>query len=358
MKPNQFAKDYKKSFSPGEGPTAKVLGEANYQDAMTYFLVYEVKHKKGKDKMTFTVDPSDRAAFKALDPADACEVEFLTPCDAPPPPPAAACTYADTACAAGAVCPGGTAVSAECADRSRFNENPCACTALQQLAGLSSVLQAKAPWNDLANAAYCQAGSLVVGCAPVGGVQLLTLVDGYNAGLVGALPPSLGDLGPSLEELALRENAITSVPTELGALTGMVVLDLAINAITSVPTELGALTSLKQLLLYGNAITSVPTEVGALTGLDDLNLYSNAITSVPTELAALTDLAYLGLNANQLTEVPTEFRTVNPSFGCLLSNNPGFSCANVGAGTSCCTGDVQFGNNCGEGLSGGPCYAG
>ena len=55
---------------------------------------------------------------------------------------------------------------------------------------------------------------------------------------------------------------------------------------------------------------------------------------------------------------PDEFRTVNPSFGCLLSNNPGFSCANVGAGTSCCTGDGLFSNNCGEGLSGGPCYAG
>ena len=56
--------------------------------------------------------------------------------------------------------------------------------------------------------------------------------------------------------------------------------------------------------------------------------------------------------------------TVNPSadFGCLLFNNPGFSCANVGAGTSCCTGAMTptdpYNNNCGEGLPGGPCYAG
>ena len=84
------------------------------------------------------------------------------------------CTYADTTCNADAPCPGGTAVSAECADRSGFNENPCACTALEQLAALSSELQAEAPWNDLANAAYCQAGSLRVNCATVGGVQLPT----------------------------------------------------------------------------------------------------------------------------------------------------------------------------------------
>ena len=66
------------------------------------------------------------------------------------------CSYADATCAAGAVCPGGTLVSAACADRSAFDENPCACTALQQLAALSAAnLATEAPWNNLANAAYC-----------------------------------------------------------------------------------------------------------------------------------------------------------------------------------------------------------
>ena len=60
------------------------------------------------------------------------------------------------------------------------------------------------------------------------------------------------------------------------------------------------------------------------------------------------------LSSNQLTGLPTELRTWGPSDECLLSNNPGFSCANVGAGTACCTAD----NNCGEGQPGGPCYAG
>ena len=76
-------------------------------------------------------------------------------------------------------------------------------------------------------------------------------------------------------------------------------------------------------------------------------------------------MTYLGLYDNRLTGVPTEFQTWGPSsYGarCLLFSNPGFSCANVGAGTSCCTGATNNfggqGNNCGEGLSGGPCYAG
>ena len=345
MKPNQFAKDYKKSYSSGEGPTADLLGQVAV-------ALDGVKYKKKKDKMTFTVDPSDRTALKELDPADACEVEFLTPCDAPPPPPppAATCSYTDTTCAVGATCPGGTAVLAECADRGSYDDNPCVCTALQELAGLSTELQAAAPWNN--DETYCVIGDdytddlpwydgedqyfpFLVKCETVDGVDgrpvhLPTKVGAKVWGglpegtksygddepltfdLSGALPPSLGDLGPSLWSL----------------------------------------------VLWNNAITSVPTELGALTGLRYLKLSDNAITSVPTELGALTGLTFLRLDSNQLTGVPTDFRTWGPSEICWLFDNPGFSCANVGAGTSCCTGDVQFGNNCGEGLSGGPCYAG
>ena len=136
-------------------------------------------------------------------------------------------------------------------------------------------------------------------CATVGGVQAPVFIDGSDADLAGALPPSLGELGPPLTYLNLNGNAITLLPTKIGALTGLTFLHLGLNA-----------------------ITSVPTEIGALTGLTTLYLYSN-----------------------QLTGVPTEFRTLSPGT-CLLDGqeaNQGFSCANVGAGTSCCTAD-----NCGD----------
>ena len=86
-----------------------------------------------------------------------CQVFIRTPCTCgTPPPPSPACAFTDTVCDEGSVCPGGTLVSAECADRSAFSENPCACTALQQLAALSAAnLATEAPWNNLANAAYC-----------------------------------------------------------------------------------------------------------------------------------------------------------------------------------------------------------
>merc|ERR1712118_378255 len=80
----------------------------------------------------------------------------------------------------------------------------------------------------------------------------------------------------------------------------------------------------------------------------------NALTSVPSDIGALTGLEKLGLNDNQLTGFPTEFRTWGgPSGTCYLFDNPGFSCANLGADSSCCTGEVFLGNGCGEGLPGG-----
>ena len=197
------------------------------------------------------------------------------------------------------MCPAGTLVSAACADRSAFAENPCACTALRQLAALSQSLRYTAPWNNLANRAYCQTGSmdasstgsLRVYCATVDGVELPTAVNGFDVGLTGALPPSLGELGSSLTYL-----------------------------------DLGS-----------NAITSLPAEIGALTALTFLSLGSNAITSVPSELGALTGLRFLELSNNQLTGVPAEFRNVDPSEVCYLNfNELSFSCANVGAGTFCC----------------------
>ena len=111
---------------------------------------------------------------------------------------------------------------------------------------------------------------------------------------------------------------------------------LSNNAITAVPTELGALTALTNLDLADNAITSVPTEVGTLRSLELLGLQNNDLTSVPSEIAALPSLRYLRLNSNQLTGMPAEFRTWGPSGLCVLQDNPSFSCANVGASTKCC----------------------
>ena len=174
-----------------------------------------------------------------------------------------------------------------------------------------------------------------------------------NQDLTGALPAGVGDLGPAMGWLNLEGNQISGeLPSGLGALTGLTRLYLQRNAITAVPTDIGALTGLIALNLQSNAITALPTEMGALTSMQFLVLDSNAITAVPTELGALTELFNLQLQDNQLTGFPAELQTLDTSNICNLSTNPGFSCANVGADTSCCTV-----NNCPNGGTE-TCYTG
>ena len=82
--------------------------------------------------------------------------------------------------------------------------------------------------------------------------------------------------------------------------------------------ELGP--SLTVLDLPVNAITSLPTELGDLTGLRILNLGDNTITSLSSDVKALTSFEAPGLNNNQLTCVFTKLLTVSPSVFSSLPN--------------------------------------
>ena len=55
--------------------------------------------------------------------------------------------------------------------------------------------------------------------------------------------------------------------------------------------------------VFNKGITSVPTELGALTGLTELDLRENAITAVPPELGSLTSLTLMNLRDNQSSEL-------------------------------------------------------
>ena len=134
--------------------------------------------------------------------SDNCGGSIAT-CSNPP-----GCTFADTQCDVGLVCPGGTVVSAACSNPEGTG-NPCACTALQDLAGLSSStrtaspLPTVSPWTDLSSNSYCQNGLLTVECEEVDGVTLPTLIrsSSATAGLEGTVLDTIRDLGPSLTSL-------------------------------------------------------------------------------------------------------------------------------------------------------------
>ena len=162
--------------------------------------------------------------------------------------------------------------------------------------------------------------------------------------LGGRASASIGDLGPELNELTLDSDGITgAVPDEIGLLTGLTSLSFSVNQITSIPTTIGDLVNLDLLDLSGNQITSIPTIIGDLANLEYLYLSDNSITTVPSVIGQLNLLIKFEIDNNQLTSLPETFRTFSPSSLCKMDGNSGFSCANIGSSSSCCT--TQ---NCGD----------
>ena len=131
-----------------------------------------------------------------------------------------------------------------------------------------------------------------------------------------SLPAEIWQL-TSLREFNVGDNELTSVPAEIGQLTSLQELFLFNNDLTSVPAEIGQLTALTRLWLDGNQLTSLPAEIGQLTSLTVLNLRHNYLTSLPAEFGQLTSLERLGLGGNNLTSVPAVLRELRAA-GCYV----------------------------------------
>ena len=139
-------------------------------------------------------------------------------------------------------------------------------------------------------------------------LEVLELYD--NPGLTGAIPPEFGSL-PNLQRLDVGGNRLTgSIPPELGNLSKLESLELGRNGLTgSIPPELGNLSELRRIWIGNNDLTGpIPPELGKLSNLRRLYLGGAYLTGpIPPELSQLTHLRRLYLDDNRLTGgVPPE----------------------------------------------------
>eukprot|EP00833_Pecoramyces_ruminatium_P014079 jgi/Orpsp1_1/1188111/evm.model.d7180000062511.1 len=107
------------------------------------------------------------------------------------------------------------------------------------------------------------------------------------------------NLNCSIEKIYLRDNFITTFPSQLLKLPNLKELDLSNNNLNSIP--------------YG-LINSLPN-------LKNLHLESNKITELPSQIFNLKNLKYIGLEGNNIHEIPETINTLNNIEEISLQNN-------------------------------------
>jgi hypothetical protein len=128
--------------------------------------------------------------------------------------------------------------------------------------------------------------------------SVTTLNVHFNA--LTSLPGQLGNMA-SLGTLRIYGNDLTSLPPELGNSSSLYRIEADSNDLTSLPPELGSL-PLSKLIVSNNALTTVPYEIGQIASLSDLRLHGNSISTIPANIAALTNLEILFLHANSFSQ--------------------------------------------------------
>lgn len=157
--------------------------------------------------------------------------------------------------------------------------------------------------------------------------SLQTLEFRSNKGLVGLIPPIIGQL-VNLQSLVLVDNSLSGqVPQELGNAVHLKRLTLSGNRLSGpIPASLGKnLADLLILDLSRNSFSGpLPASLGRLTALLKLDISNNVLNgSLPSELGDMKSLTLLDLRDNNLSGGLTQSIEQMVSLrDMLLSNNP------------------------------------
>lgn len=126
---------------------------------------------------------------------------------------------------------------------------------------------------------------------------------------VESLPSDISRLGPTLEELVLRDCGISSLPPSLSALSSLTLLAVeGVRHLAAVSLVLGdwlfALSSLRSLSLRSSLLGSCPPVLGTLGSLTMLDLSSCGLSGLPHQLSGLEALQVFNLAGNALDSFP------------------------------------------------------
>ncbi len=158
-----------------------------------------------------------------------------------------------------------------------------------------------------------------------------------------SLPSCIGKL-IHLELLELTDNDLNAVPNSIGELTNLRILNLIRNQIARLPDEIGNLSQLNILLLSGNegiqlsealrscahlrnlslsntSLQEVPEFIRDFRQLHTLDLSNNELTRLPDWIGELSNIDHLNLARNLLTELPDSIQHLSRLYILTLNGN-------------------------------------
>lgn len=136
----------------------------------------------------------------------------------------------------------------------------------------------------------------------IGDLDSLSILNlSYNE--ICSMPSDISKL-LTLDTLSLGGCPVCSIPSEMGQLRDLKLLSLSYSEIKTLPDELGELYKLKYLYANNSLIENIPETIGGLTSIEIIYLEINEITNLPASIGNCLNLKELYLNSNKIPEVP------------------------------------------------------
>lgn len=123
----------------------------------------------------------------------------------------------------------------------------------------------------------------------------------------------VGYASSRVTELHLNGKHLTgSIPSEIGNLSGLKLLDLGNNGLSGeVPASMGRLSDLRVLYLANNRLSgALPAELGGLSNLLTMHVNNNDFSVLPGEIGSLSKLQWLNVADNDFDCIPREVQDV------------------------------------------------
>lgn len=109
----------------------------------------------------------------------------------------------------------------------------------------------------------------------------------------------------NLQTLSLKDNSITSLPSNFSNLVDLTYLSLENNKLTVCPNSFNSLINLEILRLSDNKLTSLPNNLSILTKLERLHFSNNQVSSLDNvDFSAFTKFIEFYADGNKLSSLP------------------------------------------------------